>query len=316
MRVIFAGTPEFAAVSLRGLLAARHEIALVLTQPDRPSGRQMRPTPSAVKRLALDHGLKVFQPERLACDDVERALAQFNGEVVVVAAYGLIFPATLLNITPFGSLNVHASLLPRWRGAAPIPRAILAGDNQTGITIMKMEPGLDTGPILLQKIIEIAANDTTLSLTNKLALLGAESIVETLNILPQGGLVEIAQSASAASYAAKIDKAESAINWHDSATQITRAIRAYNPAPGAHSEIRGQVIKLWHGVISDGASGSPGTILDITDDGIAVACGQGVVLIKELQKPGAQRMQAKEFSRGFRIETGARFVSDAASGTL
>jgi len=316
MRVIFAGTPLFAAASLEGLIMAGHEIVLVLTQPDRPAGRQLRPTTSAVKLLALEHGLALLQPERLNSEDIDKSLSRTNCDVIVVAAYGLIFPRRLLTVPGYGCVNVHASLLPRWRGAAPIPRAILAGDTETGITIMKMEPGLDVGPVLLQHAIKITDHDTTLTLTANLALLGKESIVQALDCLPQRKLEETAQDSALATYAAKVNKSEAQIDWNESATQINRGIRAYNPNPGARSEIRGQTIKIWGGFVTENQGGPPGTILEASSDGICVACGQGAIQITELQKPGAKRMDAKYFNHGFLIAPGDRFGWRAPAGSF
>jgi len=303
MRLIFAGTPEFAAAALKALIAAGHDIALVLTQPDRPAGRGMQLKPSAVKTLALQHGLAVAQPLGLKDAAIQAALREIGADSMIVAAYGLILPQAVLDIPRLGCLNIHASLLPRWRGAAPIHRAILAGDAETGITIMQMDAGLDTGAMLLRQSLPISADDTAQTLHDKLAALGATSIVEALDALAQGRLPALAQDAAQATYAAKISKEEARIDWQKSAAELARAIRAYNPAPGAFCLRAGETLKLW-ATQTSGEHGTPGTVLAADKDGIVVACGSGALRIHELQRAGGKRLSAAQFLAGAPIAPG------------
>ena len=308
MRLIFAGTPEFAAVALRDLTAAGHDIALVLTQPDRPAGRGMKLTPGAVKVVALAHGLPLFQPGSLKDTAAQQRLKAVAAEVMVVAAYGMILPQAVLDIPPSGGLNIHASLLPRWRGAAPIQRAILAGDQETGITIMQMDTGLDTGEILAKHAIPIEESDTAQTLHDKLAALGGTAIVEALNALEQGSLVLEAQDNAQATYAAKLTKEEGLVDWTKPASEITRAVRAYNPFPGAYTQWQGESLKLWKTQAID-AMGEPGVVLGADKAGIVVACGQGALRITELQRAGGKRLAAAQFLAGGEIKPGDRFLS-------
>jgi len=302
MKIVFAGTPEFAASSLRSLLAAGHEVALVLTRPDRPAGRGLKPQPSAVKRLARQRGLRLMQPPTLKDAEVLRAVAALAPEAVVVAAYGLILPQPLLQLPPRGCLNVHASLLPRWRGAAPIQRALLAGDALTGITIMKMNEGLDTGPILLQEAIPISADDTAGTLHDKLAQLGAELIVRVLASAP----APLAQDESAATYAPRIGKHEAEIDWRKPAVEIERQVRAFNPLPGAQTGFDGTALKIWRARVEPGVAGEPGTVLAVDATGIVAACGREALRITELQRAGGKRLPAQAFLCGCRLEPGLR----------
>ncbi|MET0265365.1 MAG: methionyl-tRNA formyltransferase [Duganella sp.] len=310
MKVIFAGTPEFAAVALQSLHEAGFEIPLVLTQPDRPAGRGMQLQPSAVKQYALAHGMEVLQPLSLRTDskDPERAeqalaaharLLSTPYDVMVVAAYGLILPRSTLDIKP--CINIHGSLLPRWRGAAPIHRAIEAGDAETGITIMEMEEGLDTGPMLLTERVAIGAHDTTASLHDKLATLGGRMIVEALGKMQHGQLEAVVQPEQGVNYAAKIGKEEAALDFQLSALELDRKIRAFNPFPGAHGVVNGVTVKLWGAEIAD-ASGAPGQVLAADAQGIVVACGSGALRLTTLQKPGGKRLPAVEFIKGFALE--------------
>ncbi|MCX7898340.1 MAG: methionyl-tRNA formyltransferase [Rhodocyclaceae bacterium] len=308
MRILFAGTPEFAAIALAALIEAGHEIALVLTQPDRPAGRGQKRQSSPVKRLAQAHGLAVYQPERLREPASWEPIAAAGGEAMVVAAYGLILPAGVLALPARGCLNIHASLLPRWRGAAPIARAIEAGDATTGITIMQMDAGLDTGPILLQKAIPIAADETAGSLHDKLADLGARAIVEALAQLDR--LSPIPQPSVGVSYAPKIDKRETVLDWREPASQLERKLRAFDPVPGCTSELAGQTLKLWRGHVVAGA-GKPGEILAVSERGIVVACGEEALAIDELQKAGGRRLASADFLRGHALEIGMRFALPA-----
>ena len=302
MRLIFAGTPEFAAAALRALHAAGHEIALVLTQPDRPAGRGLKSAASAVKQVALELELPVLQPLTLRSAEVVAELTARAPEVMVVAAYGLILPREVLALPRHYCLNIHASLLPRWRGAAPIQRAILAGDRETGISIMQMDEGLDTGPVMLRAGLPITPEDTAGTLHDKLALLGARLIVEALAnpqpVQPQDG--------SRATYAAKIDKREARIDWQESAAVNARAVRAFDPVPGASTTFRGQSLKIWAATELAGAGGAPGTVCAVDANGIVVACGTGALRLTELQRAGGKRVGAPAFLSGCRLESGER----------
>ncbi|MEJ5989520.1 methionyl-tRNA formyltransferase [Ramlibacter sp. PS3R-8] len=319
MRVVFAGTPEFARVALQRLHAAGFDIPLVLTQPDRPAGRGMKLQPSAVKQFALEHGIAVAQPRGLRLDGkhpgdaaaARDAIAAARADVMVVAAYGLILPQWVLDAPRLGCLNIHASLLPRWRGAAPIHRAIEAGDAETGITIMQMDAGLDTGDMLLVETTPIAPDDTTATLHDKLAALGGRMIVEALELAACGGLRPTPQAAEGVTYAHKIEKAEATIDWGQPADRIERRVRAFDPFPGATSTLGGEAVKIWraHAVMQGGGSVPPGTVVALDGDGIGVACGQGRLQITELQRPGGRRLPAADFLRGFAVEAGMRFDS-------
>ena len=306
MRVVFAGTPEFAATALQAILAAGHSVLLVLTQPDRPAGRGMSLKHSPVKRLALQHGLAVHQPSSLKMEEARLPILQARPDVMVVAAYGLILPQAVLDIPPLGCLNIHASLLPRWRGAAPIQRALLAGDAETGVTIMRMDAGLDTGPMLLRESLPIAATDTAGTLHDKLAVLGAHLIVEALGRLERGNLLAENQPAEGVAYAAKLDKAEAALDWRLPAAQLDRAVRAFDPFPGATARFDGQLIKVWRAE-PVAAGGEAGRILAAGSEGIVVACGAGALRLTELQKAGGRRQAVADFLRGFTLAPGQRF---------
>ena len=307
MRLIFAGTPEFAATALSTLIAANHEIALVLTQPDRPAGRGMRETPSPVKRLAQQHGIKVSQPLSLKTPEAQATIAAVNGDTMIVAAYGLILPQAVLNIPRLGCINIHGSLLPRWRGAAPIHRSILAGDRETGITIMQMEAGLDTGPMLLWESTPIAASDTTASLHDKLAYLGGKLIVRALDQLRHDNLPATAQPHDGVTYAEKISKAEALIDWNSSADEIERKVRAFNPFPVAQTRWQGETLRIWKAGFSSTENHPPASIIVIEKDRIIVACGSGTLALTELQRAGGKRLAAREFLQGAAIKTGDRF---------
>jgi methionyl-tRNA formyltransferase len=307
MRLIFAGTPEFAAAALAALIEAGHEIALVLTQPDRPAGRGMKLTPSPVKQLALQHGLSVLQPVALKDAEVHAQLAAFNADAMIVAAYGLLLPPAVLIIPRLGCLNIHASLLPRWRGAAPIQRAILAGDAETGITIMQMDKGLDTGGMLQRAALPIAEDDTAQTLHDKLATLGALSIVSALKQLENGTLPARPQDDGAATYAAKLSKAEGLIDWHRGATELARAVRAYNPFPVAQARFHAETWRIWQAQAAPRSEGSPGEILQADKEGILVRCGEGALLLQEMQKAGGKRLPAASFLAGNPVKPGDRF---------
>lgn len=307
MRIIFAGTPNFAASALAALLANDHEIVAVLTQPDRPAGRGMQLIPSPVKQLAVQHGTPVLQPLTLKANEIQQQLAIYQADVMVVAAYGLILPAPVLQMPRYGCLNIHASLLPRWRGAAPIQRAILAGDAETGITIMQMDEGLDTGAMLLKTPCAVSVSETTQTLHDKLAKLGAEAIVETLNKLSHGNISGVAQDAAQASYAAKIIKSEAQLDWTQSAAQLDRAIRAYNPVPGAYSTLNGTTIKIWQASVLNEVRGEPGTVLAVNKQDIQVACGQGAMSLQVLQRPNGKSLPVSQFVQGYTFKVGDRF---------
>lgn len=306
LKVAFAGTPEFAARALQAIIAAGFEVPLVLTQPDRPAGRGMKLSPSPVKQVALQQGIAVDQPERLRTAEQRAALAAATPDVLVVAAYGLLLPPEVLGLPRLGCINIHASLLPRWRGAAPIHRAIEAGDAQTGITIMQMDEGLDTGPMLMARSVPIRPDDTTGSLHDRLAALGAEMVVEALHRLPEG-LPATPQPGEGVTYAAKIAKAEAAIDWRRPAAQIARMLRAFDPFPGASGSLRDTAIKCWAGEVVAGA-GAPGEVLSAGPDGIVVACGTDALRLSVLQRPGSKRLAVREFLAGFPVSAGERFV--------
>lgn len=316
MRIAFAGTPEFARSALAQLVAAGFDLALVLTQPDRPAGRGMKLQASAVKQYARAQGLTVLQPPSLRLDGkypqeaaaAGAALQAAKVDVMVVAAYGLILPQWVLDLPRLGCLNIHASLLPRWRGAAPIHRAIEAGDTETGVTIMQMDAGLDTGDMVLKDALPIAADDTTGSLHDKLATLGARLIVEALELAACGGLRPEPQAAQGVTYAHKIDKQEALIDWTTPAQVIERRIRAFNPFPGASTRFGAEVLKVWRAsLVPDREAGSapPGTVLGIEAGGILVRCGQGVLRLTELQRQGGKRLPPAEFMRGFALTAGS-----------
>jgi len=317
MRVIFAGTPEFARVALQRLHGAGNTLPLVLTQPDRPAGRGMKLQPSPVKQFAQAHGMAVAQPRSLRLDGkypddaraARAAIEAARADVMVVAAYGLILPKWVLQAPRLGCLNIHASLLPRWRGAAPIHRAVEAGDRETGVTIMQMDEGLDTGDMLLAERIAIAPQDTTATLHDKLATLGGRLIVEALEIAGCGGLRPTPQPAEGVTYAHKIEKAEAPIDWRLPADVIERRIRAFDPFPGATAQLRGETIKVWRAraLMQPGGSEPAGTVVAADPRGIVVACGEGRLELEQLQRPGGKRLGAGEFVRGFALEAGMRF---------
>ncbi|MDR6453009.1 methionyl-tRNA formyltransferase [Variovorax beijingensis] len=314
LKVVFAGTPEFARAALEAIAAAGHEIALVLSQPDRPAGRGMKLQASPVKQCALAHGWPVAQPRSLRLDGkypqdaaaAHDALLAARPDVMVVAAYGLILPQWVLDLPAHGCLNIHASLLPRWRGAAPIHRAIEAGDAQTGITIMQMDAGLDTGDMLLREAVDIGS-DTTARLHDRLAELGGRLIVQALANI--GHLVRTPQPAEGVTYASKVEKHEAQIDWTQPADAIVRRIRAFDPFPGANSLLDGETIKLWaaHAVPPAEVTAAPGTLLAVSDAGVAVAAAGSVVMATELQRPGGKRLAVADFLRGFDLKPGQRF---------
>ncbi len=322
MRIIFAGTPEFASVALAQLHAAGFDIPLVLTQPDRPAGRGMKLQASSVKQFALDHTLPVAQPRSLRLDGkypedaaaAREAIEGARADAMVVAAYGLILPQWVLDVPGRGCFNIHASLLPRWRGAAPIHRAIEAGDSETGITIMQMDAGLDTGDMLLVEKLAITPADTTTSLHDRLAALGGRLMVEALELAACGGLSPVKQPAQGISYAHKIEKHEAAIDWTQAAAVIERRIRAFNPFPVAASAVAGDTLKLWAAAVLPGplpAGARPGQILAVGDQGVDVAAADGVLRLTRLQKAGGKALDAAQFLRGFPLAPGMLFGADA-----
>ncbi len=304
MRVVFAGTPEFAQVALSDLHAAGFEVPLVMTQPDRPAGRGLKLLPSPVKAFALAQGMPVAQPRSLRQDGkypddaaaARQALLDARPDAMVVAAYGLILPQWVLDLPRLGCLNIHASLLPRWRGAAPIHRAIEAGDTRTGITVMQMDAGLDTGDMLLTEAEPIAADDTTVRLHDRLAARGGRMIVEALRRAEAGTLTATPQPAEGVTYAHKLDKTEAAIDWASPAERIARRIRAFDPFPGATAAWGGDTLKLWHARPASG-QGAPGEVLAASAEGLTVACGDGAVQVTELQRPGGKRLTAAQFAQ-------------------
>ena len=305
MRIIYAGTPEFAVPALQGLIAAGHEIVMVLTQPDRPAGRGMQLKASPVKQLALQHGLRVFQPESLKPADVQAEIAATQADVMIVAAYGLIIPTSVLNIPTRGCYNIHGALLPRWRGAAPIHRAILAGDAETGVTIMEVVPRLDAGNMISKWACPITEHETTQTLHDAISREGARLMVEAMHTLQTTGqLPSEVQDESLVTYAHKLEKSESAMDWTQPAIQLSRQVRAFNPFPVATARFRDQVCKLWFAQVAEG-SGEPGTILQTQP--LLVACGTGALEIQELQMPGGKRQTAQQFVQGQHVQAGDRF---------
>ena len=302
-RIAFAGTPEFAARALDALATFDCDIPLVLTQPDRPAGRGMKLMPSPVKQRALAHGLTVAQPETLKTPELRAPLVEAAPDLLVVVAYGLLLPRAVLDIPRLGCINIHASLLPRWRGAAPIHRAIEAGDARTGITLMQMDEGLDTGPMLAERTVDIAADDTTATLHDRLAVTGAQLLIDTLPALLAGRIRAVPQPADGACYAAKIGKAEAALDFRRPAVELGRAIRAFNPFPGALMTVDGTPIKLWQARVEP-ASGEPGRLLAVGDDGVVIACGEGALRVTELQKPGGKRLPVADFLHGHPLRAG------------
>ena len=320
MRVIFAGTPEFARSALAALHAAGHDIVGVMTQPDRPAGRGMKLQASAVKQFTQAHQLPVLQPHSLRLDgkypeealSAQQFIAQAKADVMVVAAYGLILPQWVLDAPQFGCLNIHASLLPRWRGAAPIHRAIEAGDAETGVTIMQMDAGLDTGDMLLKETCPIDPHDTTATLHDALASMGAQLVVKALTQV--GRFSPVKQPTEGVTYAHKIEKAEAALDWMQSAEVLARRVRAFDPFPGMSTHLSDEVIKIWqaHALNADARStqaAMPGTILAISELGIHVACDEGVLCLTQLQKPGGKRQAVSDFVRSFKGAVGDVFKS-------
>jgi methionyl-tRNA formyltransferase len=307
LRVGFAGTPPFAATALTAILGAGFRVVTVLTRPDRPWGRGLKLTPSAVKSLALERDLALLQPATLDDQAARAELATAALDVLVVAAYGLILPQPVLAAPRHGCINIHASLLPRWRGAAPIQRALLEGDLQTGISIMQMDAGLDTGALISARAVSIGPRDSAATLTDRLAAVGAEAIVDTLSRLQRDGRVEaIPQQEDGASYARKISRDDAAIDWQASALAIDRQVRALDPVPGAFTVLGGKPIKIWSSEPEAGHFGSPGAVVRADGGNLVIACGEGALAVRELQRAGGRRLNAADFLSGNPIETGTR----------
>jgi methionyl-tRNA formyltransferase len=308
LRIAFAGTPQFALPALHALLKSRHQVIGVLTQPDRPAGRGQQLRASPVKLLAAEHRLPIAQPQTLKTPEGRADLAQWAPDVLVVVAYGLILPQAALDLPRLGCLNIHGSLLPRWRGAAPIQRAILAGDAETGVTIMQLDAGLDTGPMLLERRQPIGLHDTAGDLHDSLSELGALALIEALDGLAAGTLRSHAQPEAGATHAAKIDKSEAALDWTASATQLDRQVRAFNPWPIAETRFGNEILRVIRARVAEPASvhGEPGTLLGLAEDGLRVACGEGVLAIRELQRAGKRPISARDFANAVRVD-GLRF---------
>ena len=299
LNIIFAGTPDFAARHLQALIGSKHNVVAVYTQPDRPAGRGKKLTSSPVKSLALEHDIPVYQPASLRKEDAQQELAEIKADIMVVVAYGLILPQVVLDTPSMGCINVHGSLLPRWRGAAPIQRALWAGDKETGVTIMQMDIGLDTGDMLLKTQLPIENTDTSASLYEKLALQGPTALIEALDGLSTSTLKAQKQDASLANYAEKLSKEEARLNWEKPANKLWHEIRAFNPWPVSYFEHQGQTIKVWQAEVSkEKTSQLPGTIVKATKDGIEVATTDGTLILKNLQLPGKKPLAAADILNG------------------
>ncbi len=310
LKIIFAGTPEFAVPALALLIEAGHHICMVLTQPDRPAGRGMKLKASPVKTLALQHDIPVFQPETLKDSAVQSKIAEVQADVMIVAAYGLIIPTLVLQMPKLGCFNIHASLLPRWRGAAPIQRSLLAGDAETGVTIMEVVPALDAGDMISHASLPITERDTAQTLHDGLSTLGATLMVEAIQTLALHGKLEsTAQDESLVTYATKLQKAEAEIDWSETASVISRKIRAFNPFPVAQTKLNGEVCRLWMATEakSQAAVKAPPGEVVVIGESIVVACSEGLINIEELQMPGGKRLSAKDFIRGHVLSVGQRF---------
>ncbi len=318
MNIIFAGTPEFAVPALAAIIQAGHDVVMVLTQPDRPAGRGMKLHASPVKQLALQHNLNIFQPESLKSAEVQAQIAAVNADVMIVAAYGLIIPTTVLNMFQKGCYNIHASLLPRWRGAAPIHRSLLAGDAETGVTIMEVVPKLDAGNMICKGVVLITDNDTTLTLHDALSKIGADLMVQAISdLLKNGSLPSEPQDESLVTYAHKLEKSEAAINWQKSAIEISRQVRAFNPFPVATAQFRGETCRIWFayalnqkalGETAQAKCGEITALAHALGANIHAACGDGVLAIAELQMPGGKRQTAQQFVQGQHVKLGETFT--------
>jgi len=309
LRIVFAGTPDFAARHLAALLSSEHEVIAVYTQPDRPAGRGKKLTASPVKTLALEHDIPVYQPENFKSDEAKQQLADLNADLMIVVAYGLLLPQIVLDTPKLGCINVHGSILPRWRGAAPIQRSIWAGDAETGVTIMQMDIGLDTGDMLKIATLPVEATDTSASMYEKLAELGPQALVECLSDIAAGTAKAEKQNDELANYAKKLSKEEARINWNDDAAHIERCIRAFNPWPMSHFEVAENSIKVWQSRVVDQSSDKPaGTIIQADKTGIYIATGNGVLALEQLQVPGKKAMSVQDIlnSRASWFEVGTQ----------
>ena len=306
LRIIFAGTPDFAAPALAALIEAGHKIVLVLTQPDRPSGRGMKLKASPVKELALEHDIEVFQPETLKDSAAQSRIEDAKADVIIVAAYGLIIPTNVLNMPRLGCYNIHASLLPRWRGAAPIQRSLLAGDKETGVTIMEVVPALDAGAMIFKGVVPITELDTAQTLHDALAKTGADLMVKAMeNLSKNGALDSTPQDESLVTYAEKLQKSEATIDWNKSADAISKQVRAFNPFPVATALLNGEVCRIWMATKKPG-KGRAGEVM-ATNETIDIACGEDVLCVHELQLPGGKRLKAREFLTGRQLTVGSQF---------
>ena len=311
LRIVFAGTPDFAARHLAALLSSEHEVIAVYTQPDRPAGRGKKLTASPVKNIAVENDIPVYQPENFKSDEAKQELADLNADIMVVVAYGLLLPQAVLDTPRLGCINVHGSILPRWRGAAPIQRSIWAGDAETGVTIMQMDIGLDTGDMLKIATLPIEATDTSASMYEKLAGLGPDALVDCLADIAAGTAVAEKQNDELANYAKKLSKEEARINWSDDAAHIERCVRAFNPWPMSHFEAAENSIKVWQSRVAEQTSDKPaGSILQADKTGIYVATGQGVLVLEQLQVPGKKAMSVQDIlnSRASWFEVGTQLV--------
>ncbi|WP_194437293.1 methionyl-tRNA formyltransferase [Vibrio fluminensis] len=311
LRIVFAGTPDFAARHLAALLSSEHEVIAVYTQPDRPAGRGKKLTASAVKQIAVEHNIPVYQPENFKSDEAKQELADLNADLMVVVAYGLLLPQVVLDTPKLGCINVHGSILPRWRGAAPIQRSIWAGDTETGVTIMQMDIGLDTGDMLKIATLPIEASDTSASMYEKLAELGPVALVDCLADIATGKAVPVKQDDELANYAKKLSKEEARIDWNDDAAHIERCVRAFNPWPMSHFEVAENSIKVWQSRVAEQSSNKPaGTIIQADKSGIYVATGNGVLVLEQLQVPGKKAMSVQDIlnSRAAWFEVGSQLA--------
>ena len=311
LRIVFAGTPDFAARHLAALLSSEHEVIAVYTQPDRPAGRGKKLTASPVKNIALEHDIPVYQPENFKSDEAKQQLAELNADIMVVVAYGLLLPQAVLDTPKLGCINVHGSILPRWRGAAPIQRSIWAGDAETGVTIMQMDIGLDTGDMLKIATLPIEATDTSASMYEKLADLGPQALIDCLADIAADKAVPVKQDDELANYAKKLSKEEARINWSDDAAHIERCVRAFNPWPMSHFEAAENSIKVWQSRVAEQTSNKPaGTIVQADKTGIYVATGNGVLVLEQLQVPGKKAMPVQDIlnSRASWFEVGTQLI--------
>ncbi|MFH4726444.1 methionyl-tRNA formyltransferase [Vibrio diabolicus] len=311
LRIVFAGTPDFAARHLAALLSSEHEVIAVYTNPDRPAGRGKKLAAPPVKQLALEHNIPVYQPESFKSDEAKQELADLNADLMVVVAYGMLLPQAVLDTPKLGCINVHGSILPRWRGAAPIQRSIWAGDAETGVTIMQMDIGLDTGDMLKIATLPIEATDTSASMYEKLAELGPEALIDCLVDIAAGKAMPVKQDDELANYAKKLSKEEARINWNDDAAHIERCVRAFNPWPMSHFEAAENSIKVWQSRVAEQTSDKPaGTIVQADKTGIYVATGNGVLVLEQLQVPGKKAMSVQDIlnSRAAWFEVGTLLV--------